>query len=77
MRRKRIIGVLLIVASLVLAVIVFSEVQKTVILTGLGISGTASYTPPFAYHGPLVVLGCVTAVALLLAGLYLASPDRK
>ena len=77
MRRKRLIGILLIVASLALAVIVFSEVQKTVTLTGLGISGTASYSPPFAYHGPLVVLGGVAAAALLLAGLYLASPGRK
>ena len=77
MSRKRIIGIILIAVSLVLTVIFFTEIQKTVTLSGVGAGSTAAYTPPFAFHGPLVVLAGVAAAVFFLIGLYLVSPGRK
>ena len=77
MKIKRMIGFVLIAVSLVLAVIVFQEIQKTVTLSGRGIGSIAFYDAPFAHHGLLVVLGGIAAVVSLLAGLYLASPKRE
>lgn len=76
MSRKRIIGIVLIAVSLVLAVIVILEIQKTVTLSGPTLGSTATYNPPFKYHGPLTVAGGIVSVILLLVGLYLASPNR-
>ncbi len=77
MSLKRIIGIVLIVVSFVLAVIVFTEIQKTVTISGLTLGSTANYNPPFEHHGPLVVAGGAAAVVLLLVGLYLASPGKN
>ena len=77
MSRRRIIGIILIIVSLVLAVLVFSEIQKTVTLSGLQIGSTATYTPPFKYHSPLLVLAGIVSAALFLTGLYLVSPSGK
>ena len=77
MDRKRIIGIILIVISLVLTAIVFSEIRKTLTLSGLTFGSTATYKPPFEYHGPLVVLAGIVAAVLFLTGLYLVSRDRK
>ena len=77
MDRKRIIGIILITASLMLAAIVFSEIRKTVTLSGLTVGSTASYKPPFEFHGPLVVLAGIVAAVLFLTGLYLVSHNRK
>ena len=77
MTRRRIIGIILLVISLALAVFVYTEVHRTVTLSGLMVGSTATYTPPFEFHGPLVVLAGVAAAALFITGLYLVSPDRK
>ncbi len=77
MTRRRIIGGVLIAISLALAVIVYTEVQKTVTITGLHVGSTATYTPPFEFHGPLVVLAGIAGAALFISGLYLVSSDRK
>ena len=77
MSRKRIAGILLIVVSLVLLYITVSEILKTVTLSGLQMGSTATYNPPFPYHGPLVVLAGIASVAAFLVGLYLVSPKRK
>ena len=77
MSRKRIIGIILIAISIVLAIIVYSEIQKTLTLSGLTIGSTASYKPPFEYHGPLVIVTGIIAAVSFLTGLYLISSDRK
>ena len=77
MTRRRIIGIVLLVVSLGLVVFVYSEVHKTVTLSGLMVGSTATYTPPFEFHGPLVVLAGVAAAALFITGLYLVSADRN
>ena len=76
MSRKRVVGILLIVVSLALMGGAVSEVTKTVTLSGLTFGSTATYTPPFEGHGPLVVAAGVLAVVLFLIGLHLASPER-
>ncbi len=73
---RKIVGILLIAVSLVLIVLAFLEVKKTVTLSGLMVGSTATYEPPFAFHGPLVVLAGVAGVVCFLIGLYLVSPGR-
>ena len=77
MNRKRIIGILLIVVSLVLLYFTVSEIRKTVTLSGFGMGSTAFYALPFPYHGLLVVLAGFVSVAAFLIGLFLISPKRK
>ncbi len=75
MSRRRIVGYVLIAISLVLAVVVVTEIQKTVTLKGPW-AGTV-YTPPFPFHGPLVVLGGIAAFVLFLVGIHLVWSDRR
>ena len=77
MRRKKIIGAVLIAAGLALAAAVYFEVKKTVTLSGPGFGSTASYSAPFTGHGPLVVLAGIVSAVSFLAGLYLVSPERN
>ncbi len=77
MNRKRILGVILILAGLVLIVLASLEVKKTVTLSGLTVGSTATYEPPFAFHGPLVVLAGIAGIVCFLIGLYLVSPGRN
>ena len=51
------------------------EIKKTVILKGPW-AGTV-YTPPFPFHGPLVVLGGIAAFVLFLVGIHLIWSDRR
>ena len=75
MSRRRIIGYVLTAVSLVLAVIVVTEIKKTVILKGPW-AGTV-YTPPFPFHGPLVVVGGIAAFVLFLVGIHQIRSDRR
>ena len=77
MNRRRIIGFLLILLSVILFLFVGSQITKYVSLTGLRLGARADYTPPYPYHGPLVVSCGVLGIVLLLVGLYLASPRNK
>ncbi len=74
---RRILGGLLIAVSLLLIVLVCLEVKKTVTLSGLRVGSTATYEPPFPFHGPLVVLAGIAGVVCFLIGLYLVSPRRN
>lgn len=74
---RKIIGVLLIAISIILFVIVASQILQYVSLTGISLNAHAEYTPPFPYHGPLVVAGGVAGIIILLVGLHLISPRRK
>ncbi len=75
MSRRRIIGFVLIAISLVLAVIIVTEIQRTVTLKGPW-AGT-EYKPPFEFHGPLVVLGGIVSFVLFLVGIHLVWSDRR
>ena len=72
-----IIGAILIVLSIVLFVMVGTQIMKYVSLTGLSLGARAEYTPPFPYHGLLIVLGGIVGVAFLLTGLYLMSGRKR
>ncbi len=77
MEKRKLIGILLIVLSIALLIWVGSEIMNTITLSGLRYPATATYTPPFPLHGPLVVLGGVCAIALLIVGLHLLSPRKR
>ena len=77
MNRRRIIGFLLILLSVILFVFVGSQITKYVSLTAFHAGARADYTPPFPNHGLLVVISGVLGIVLLLVGLYLASPRKR
>ena len=77
MNRRRIIGFLLILLSVILFLFVGSQITKYVSLTGLRLGARADYTPPYPNHGLLVVSCGMLGIVLLLVGLYLASPRNK
>ena len=74
--RRRISKFLSLAASFVLAVIVFREILKTMTLAWHGTGSIVSYTPPFAYHGPLVMIGGIVAAGLLLKSRCQVSPNK-
>ena len=77
MKRRKIIGLVLIGISVALIVVFYREVTAHVKLTGVGSDASAIYDPPFPFHGPLVVLAGVGAAASFLAGLHLIGPGKK
>ncbi len=77
MNRRRIIGFLLILLSVILFLFVGSQITKYVSLTGLRLGARVDYTPPYPNHSLLVVSCGMLGIVLLLVGLYLASPRNK
>ena len=77
MVRRKLIGILLIAVSIALIVFFAMEVSAHITLTGHGIGSIATYDVPYPFHGPLVVLAGVGAVAAFLVALHLLCPGNK
>ena len=77
MVRRKLIGILLNAVSIALIVLFAREVSAHITLTGHGIGSIATYDVPYPFHGRLVVLAGVGAVAAFLGALHLLGPGNQ
>ena len=77
MTRRKWIGILRIAVSIALIVFFAREVSAHITLTGHGIGASTIYDVPYPFHGPLVVLAGVGAVAAFLVALHLLGRGNK